>query len=158
MATLKFLVSDRLALAIALLISALAIGITIRTNTYVAWGTDSSAYLDGAAQWAKGDLFHPTSFMFWAPWSLDGNSEAPFGRVPGATRGTIVNVYPPGYSLLLAAALKLGGPLAPHVVSPIFLGVLAGVPSSWPRDSPRPGPASVPACSPPLRPSPSRRR
>jgi hypothetical protein len=102
-----------------------AIAITIRMNTYVAWGTDSSAYVDGAAQWAAGDLFHPAPFMSWAPWARDGNAEAPFGRVAGAIRGTLVNVYPPGYSLLLAAALEIGGPLAPHVVSPIFLGVLA---------------------------------
>ena len=118
-------VSDRLALVAALLISAVAIGVTIRLNTYVAWGTDSSAYLDAATQWEKGDLFHPTHFLFWAPWALDGDMESPLGRTPGATRGTIVNIYPPGYSILLAAAQRLGGPLAAHLVSPFFLGVLA---------------------------------
>jgi hypothetical protein len=118
-------VSDQLAFATALLISGLAIAITIRTNTYVAWGTDSSAYLDAAAQWADGDLFHPTSFQFWAPWSLDGEAEAPFGRRPGGIPGTIVNVYPPGYALLLAPAFAAGGDLAAHLVAPLFLGLLA---------------------------------
>lgn len=118
-------VSDRLAFVTALLISAVAIGVTIRVNTFVPWGTDSSAYVDAAAQWARSDLFHPTNFLFWAPWNAGGDIESPLGRRPGATRGTIVNVYPPGYPLLLAVAQNIAGPLALHLVSPIFLGVLA---------------------------------
>jgi hypothetical protein len=117
--------SDRIAVVIALVISAVAIGATIRWNTFVPWGTDSSAYIDAAAQWAGRDLFHPTHFRFWAPWAHDAELETPLGRTPGATPGTIVTVYPPGYPLLLAAAQTIGGPLATHLVSPFFLGVLA---------------------------------
>lgn len=103
----------------------MAIGVTIRLNTYVPWGTDSSAYVDAAAQWTQGALFHPTHFRSWAPWAHDAELETPLGRTPGATPGTIVTVYPPGYPLLQAAAQMIGGPLATHLVSPFFLGILA---------------------------------
>jgi hypothetical protein len=119
------LASDKLAAYAALLIAALALAFTVRFNTYVAWGTDSSAYLDAAVQWAAGELFHPAHFRFWAPWDADGTTEAPFGRTPGAVPGTIVSVYPPGYALLLAPAVALGGALAAHLVAPFFLAVLA---------------------------------
>ena len=93
--------SDRLALVTALLIAAVAIGVTIRLNTYVPWGTDSSAYVDAAAQWTQGELFHPTYFRSWAPWAHDAELETPLGRTPGAVPGTIVTVYPPGYPVLV---------------------------------------------------------
>jgi hypothetical protein len=44
--------------------------------------------------------------------------------VPGPTRGTITGAYPLGYPLLIAAAIKLGGPLAAYVVAPLMAGVL----------------------------------
>lgn len=117
-------VSDRVATVAALLVAALVIGITIRSNIFVPWGTDSAAYLSAAYRWADGRLFTPASFVFWASWSAGGVTESPLGHVPGAIEGTIVGVYPLGYPLLLATALKLGGEWAPYVVAPLFAGLL----------------------------------
>lgn len=108
----------------ALLVAALAAGLTIRANSFVPWGTDSGAYLSAAYRWAEGDLFSPASFQFWSQWSAAGQVEAPLGHRPGPLPGTITPFYPLGYPLLLAAALDLGGPLAPYTVAPLFVGLL----------------------------------
>lgn len=115
---------DRAAALAALLVAALAAGLTIRANSFVPWGTDSGAYLSAAYRWADGDLFTPASFQFWAPWTAGGQVEAPLGHRPGPLPGTITPFYPLGYPLLLAAALDLGGALAPYAVAPLFVGVL----------------------------------
>ncbi len=123
------LVTGRIAVQIAtiaaLLVVAIVIGVTIRFNIFVPWGTDSAAYISAAYRWADGQVFSPASFVFWAPWSAAGVIESPLGHVPGAIKGTIVSMYPLGYPLLLAAALELGGSLAPYVVAPLFAGLLA---------------------------------
>ena len=116
---------DRLSVVTALLIAAIAIGVTIRWGAYVPWGTDTGAYISQAESWKKGELFTPASFLFWAPWSLDAMAESPLGNRPGPIRGTITGSYPLGFPILLAASLELGGSLAPYVVTPLFLGLLA---------------------------------
>jgi hypothetical protein len=116
--------SARTARLIALFLCGLAVALTVRYNTFAAWATDSGAYLAAAQAWARADLFTPATFVFWAPWSA-GGAEFPFGHVQGPVTGTITGQYPLGYPLLLAAALRLGGDLAPHLVSPLLLGVLA---------------------------------
>jgi hypothetical protein len=110
--------------AMALLLAALVVGLTIRYNTFADWATDSGAYVGAGLGWARGDVFIPASFVFWAPWAGDGLIECPYGYVPGPVRGTITAQYPLGYPLLIAAAVKMGGPLAAHVVSPILAGLL----------------------------------
>src|SRR5262245_10286221 len=109
----------------ALLVAAIAVGLTIREGAYVPWGTDTGAYIGQAEAWSKGELFSPASFLFWTPWSLDAMAESPLGFRPGPIRGTITGSYPLGFPLLLALSLKAGGALAPYVVAPLFLGVLA---------------------------------
>jgi len=116
---------DRIPTLIALLIVAVLVGVTIRFNIFVPFGTDSAAYITAAHQWVERDLFKPASFSFWAPWSADGLVETPFGSTPGPIKGTLVGSYPLGYPILLAAALKLGGMLAPYAVAPLFAGLLA---------------------------------
>jgi hypothetical protein len=116
---------DRLSTAAAVLILATATGVTIRANIFVPWGTDSGAYLIAAEGWATKELFTPASFLFWATWDHDGLVEAPFGHRPTSVKGAITGSYPLGYPVLLATALKLGGPLAPYVVAPLFVGLLA---------------------------------
>ena len=44
---------------------------------------------------------------------------------PDRVRGTITGFYPLGFPLLLAASLEIAGSLAPYVVTPLFLGLLA---------------------------------
>ena len=120
--------SDRTARALALLgffIAALAVGLTVRYNTWAAWATDSGAYISAGRAWARGELFTPATFIFWAPWAGNGQVEFPLGHVEGPIKGTITGQYPLGYPLLIAAAFRLGGDLAPHLISPLFTGVLA---------------------------------
>lgn len=117
--------ADRAARLAALLIAGIATAVSIRFNIFTAWGTDSASYLNAAYGWARGELFAPASLVFWAPWSLDGVIESPLGHRPApAFRGAVVGEYPLGYPLLLAAAIRIGGDLAPHLVAPLFAGVL----------------------------------
>ena len=116
--------SERAATVCALVIVALAIGITIRYSIFTAWGTDPAAYIHAGQGWARGDLFVPAEFVFWAPWSLDGEADSPLGHRPGPTKGTIVGQYPLGYPLLIAAAIRIGGDLGAYVVAPLCLGLL----------------------------------
>ena len=109
---------------LALLITALVVALTIRYNTFASWATDSGAYVSAGLAWAKGEVFSPATFVFWAPWAADGQIEFPLGHVQGPIRGTITGQYPLGYPLLIAAAVKVGGPLAAHLVSPVLAGVL----------------------------------
>jgi hypothetical protein len=117
--------SHRAARACALLIAAAAVALTIHFNIFTAWGTDSAAYLHAAQRWAAGDVFTPASFVFWAPWAAGGAVEAPLGHRPGPTTGSVIGQYPLGYPLLLAAALRVGGELAAHLVAPVSLALLA---------------------------------
>jgi hypothetical protein len=106
------------------LIAVTVTSVTIRYNSFIPWGTDSGAYVTAAHDWARADLFHPQTLVYRFPWA-ETDVESPFGHRRGETRGTYTGIYPLGYPLLLAAALKLGGELAPYVVAPIFAGVLA---------------------------------
>jgi hypothetical protein len=119
------LTSASVARTIALLIAALVVALTIRHNTFAAWATDSGAYIAAGRAWAKGEVFTPATFVFWAPWAAGGHLELPLGHVQGPIPGTITSQYPLGYPVLMAAAIKVGGPLAAHLVSPVLAGVLA---------------------------------
>jgi hypothetical protein len=122
------LTTDRTARALALLaffIAALAVGLTIRHNTWAAWATDSGAYISAGRAWERGELFTPATFVFWAPWAANGQVEFPLGHVQGPSKGTITGQYPLGYPLLIAVAFRTGGDLAPHLVTPLLTGVLA---------------------------------
>ena len=124
---------DRLSLNTALLIAAIAVGVTIRYGAYVPWGTDTGAYISQAESWAKGELFTPASFLFWTPWSLDANAESPLGHRPGPIRGTITGVYPLGFPLLLAASLKIAVPPRRTSSRRSFWGCWRGVRMCLPR-------------------------
>ena len=116
--------SETAARLCAIVIVALAIGLTIRFSIFTVWGTDSAAYIHAGKRWAKSDLFVPAEFVFWAPWSLGGAADSPLGHRPGPTKGTIVGQYPLGYPLLIAAAIRIGGDLGAYVVAPLCLGLL----------------------------------
>ena len=109
----------------AFFIALAVVALTIRFNSFVPWGTDSGAYLHAAQRWAGADLYSPQTFLFRFPWASDRYVESPLGHRPGETPGTYTSFYPLGYPVLLAAALKIGGELAPYVVAPLFAGVLA---------------------------------
>ena len=113
-----------LAGALTALLLASLVGLTIRHSTFTPWGTDPAVYTGSAHLWARHEVVTPASLIFWAPWSRDGILEAPMGHHPGLTRGTTVPDYPLGFPVLMAAAIRIGGELAPYVVPPLFAGVL----------------------------------
>lgn len=115
---------QRAAAYAAALIAAVLVGVTVREGALVPWGTDSAAYLTAAQRWADADLFSPASFRHWALWDQMGTVEPPLGHRPGPTPGTITGIYPLGYPVLMAAALRLGGEMAPYVVAPVCAGLL----------------------------------
>lgn len=115
---------DRFATIVALLIVATVIGTTIRSSIFTAWGADSAGYLAAGRDWAAGELFAPASLVFWAPWAIGGQIEAPLGHRVGPIKGTIVGEYPLGYPLLLAAAIRIEDDFGPFVVAPLFAGLL----------------------------------
>jgi hypothetical protein len=104
---------------------ALLVGLTIRHNTFAPWATDAGAYVGAGHLWARGDLFIPAEFTFGSPWGADPLVEAPYGYVPGPSKGALTGQYPLGFPLLIAAAIKIGGSLAPYVVAPVMAGLLA---------------------------------
>jgi hypothetical protein len=111
--------------AAAIIIAGLVVGLTIRYNTFSSWATDSGAYISAGRGWARAEVFAPTTLLYWAPWAAGGHTEVPLGHSLGPTRGTFTGGYPLGYPVLLGAAIKMGGPLAAHMVSPLLAGVLA---------------------------------
>ena len=113
-----------LAGAITALLLASLVGLTIRHSTFTPWGTDPAAYIGSAHLWARHEVVTPASLIFWASWSRDGILEAPMAHHPGLTRGTTVSDFPLGFPVLMAAAIRIGGELAPYVVPPLFAGVL----------------------------------
>src|SRR5262245_30104781 len=116
---------DRTATTIALLIAVFLAAAAVRYNSFIPWGTDSGAYLNAAHRWARADLFSPQTLVFRFPWAGYQHVEAPLGHRPGETKGTYTSFYPLGYPILLAAALKIGGELAPYVVAPLAAALLA---------------------------------
>jgi hypothetical protein len=116
--------SDRLAWVAALIIAAGVAAVTVRYNSFIPWGTDSGAYVNAAHRWAEGQLFEAAPLGFRFRWASDPYVSTPHGNRPGV-KGTFTSIYPLGYPVLLAAALKLGGPLAPYVVAPLCAGLLA---------------------------------
>lgn len=114
----------RLGTYAALLIAGLVFAVTVRSNLFVAGGSDSSGYLSASELWRTGFLYRPEPLVFWATWPSMPDVAFPLGYRSGPIRGTEVSFYPPGFPILLAAATEIGGPMAGHLVSPLMAGVL----------------------------------
>jgi hypothetical protein len=100
------------------------ISVSIRTNLFVAGGTDSSAYISAARLWQRGELYRANPLQLLASWPRARESTSPVGYRSGPVRGTEVPVYPAGFPLMIAAATALGGPMSAHLVAPLMGGVL----------------------------------
>ena len=118
--------SDRVAAAVALA-TALTLGVTAWVwRTGAVGGSDSACYALMARVFAEGQAQPLSTLALEAPWPDATRVAAPAGFLPSASRpGAAVPVCAPGYALLLAPLVRLGGPAAVHVVPPLAAACLA---------------------------------
>ena len=118
--------SDRVAAAVALA-TALTLGVTAWVwRTGAVGGSDSACYALMARVFAEGQAQPLSTLALEAPWPDATRVAAPAGFLPSAsTPGAAVPVCAPGYALLLAPVVRLGGPAAVHVVPPLAAACLA---------------------------------
>jgi hypothetical protein len=107
---------------IAAAVACLSLLVAIRFGIFAAGGSDSYGYVSQAALWASGRLSAPDPLAALEP-SL-GGAVAPMGYRLATTPGAIVPIYPPGFPMAMALALKVGGSTAVFYVVPL-LGALA---------------------------------
>lgn len=115
----------RAAVAAALLLS-LGLGAAAWTwRTGAVGGSDSACYALMARVLAEGRLQPESALALEAPWPDATRVAAPAGFLPSAlVPGAAVPVCAPGYSLLLAPLVRVGGPQAVHVVPPLAAACL----------------------------------
>ena len=102
-------------------------------GTYAAGGSDSSCYALMAEAFASGKLQPTSALASQVPWPDASKTFAPGGFVPSQSDPTAsAPVCAPGFSLLLAPLVKLGGQNALFAVTPmagallVWLTFLAG--------------------------------
>ena len=102
-------------------------------GTYAAGGSDSSCYALMADAFASGQLQPSSALASQVPWPEASKTFAPAGFVPSQSDPTSsAPVCAPGFSLLLAPVVKLGGSDAVFAVTPlagallVWLTFLAG--------------------------------
>jgi len=109
--------------ALAVALATLAVGIA--WNTAAAGGSDSHCYAGQARMFAGGALTLAPPIEMPVPWPGAAATFAPSGFAPGpGASGASVPLCPPGLSLMMAAALVIGGERAIFLVVPM-LGALA---------------------------------
>ena len=106
---------------LAIAIAGIVTAFSIRSATFVPWGTDPAAYVNAAQRWAEADLFAPNPFQLLPRWPLLG---LPLAERPGAIEGTYVSMYPPGLPLLMSVGHIIDADLGPYLIAPIFAGFL----------------------------------
>jgi dolichyl-phosphate-mannose-protein mannosyltransferase len=120
-------VIERYASRAAALAAAALFAVGVWAGTYCACGSDAYGYVSEARLWLDGSLHVPEPLAAAAPWPNALSTFAPLGYTPARAGAAIVPTYPPGYPLLMAAALAVGR--APAVV---FLVVpIAGALTVW---------------------------
>src|SRR5437867_1952211 len=83
-------------------------------------GSDSSGYLNAARLFASGHVTEPIRGLERLGLPLEfAQVFAPLGYTPARQPGRMAGSYPPGLSLHMALAAKVGGWTAPFLVSPI---------------------------------------
>lgn len=102
----------------------LVFAISVGAGGFIPGGTDSSGYISAGDLWRRGDLYRPEPLHFWATWPNATESASPVAYRAGAIRGTEVSVYPPGFPMLIAAAVSLIAPLGGYLVAPFMGAVL----------------------------------
>jgi Dolichyl-phosphate-mannose-protein mannosyltransferase len=102
-----------------LAIAALFGAVSARYATFAATIVDGSGYVSEASRWLARDLFGPMPFVFLPAWP-DVSLVFPLGYRLGPVTGTDVPSYPPGFPLVMAAAMSIGGELAAYLVPPLL--------------------------------------
>jgi len=117
---------DRAAAVVALAL-ALTLGLAAWLwRTGAVGGSDSACYALMARVFADGQVQPTSALALEAPWPDATRVAAPAGFLPSAsTPGAAVPVCAPGYSLLLAPLVRLGGPGTVHVMPPVAAASLA---------------------------------
>src|SRR6266480_2175670 len=89
-------------------------------GSYAAGGSDSSCYALMADAFASGKLQPSSALALQVPWPDAPKTFAPGGFVPSQSDPSAsAPVCAPGFSLLLAPVVKLGGPAALFGVTPV---------------------------------------
>jgi hypothetical protein len=110
--------APRIAAGIALV----SLLVAIHFGVFAAGGADAYGYVTQASLWAGGRLVAPDPLASLEP--ALGPAVAPMGYRLATTPGAIVPIYPPGFPMAMAVALKIGGAAAVYYVVPL-LGALA---------------------------------
>lgn len=110
--------TPRIAASVALI----SMLVAIQFGIFAAGGSDAYGYVSQASLWASGRLVMPDPLAALEP--ALGPAVAPMGYRLATTPGAIVPIYPPGFPMTMAVALKIGGAPAIYYVVPV-LGALA---------------------------------
>lgn len=110
-------------------------------GSFVIGGSDSYGYVNQAYDWMMGrlpgpiPLRRPVPLPLTAPFGTSDLMQIPLAYVPGGPPHTMIPLYPPGMSWLMALSLAAGA-CGPYFVVPVFaalftwftfrLGVIAG--------------------------------
>ena len=102
-------------------VAIVSVAIAVHWGVFAAGGADAYGYVSQAALWADGHSSAPDPLAMVA--RIVGPAAAPLGYQMGAVAGSIVPIYPAGLPLLMAIAIRLGGPAAAYLVVPLFGGL-----------------------------------
>jgi len=110
----------RIAFLIAVAAALTVAGVGFRWGTYAAGGSDSSCYALMADAFASGRLQPTSALAANVPWPDGSSTFTPGGFVPSETNpAASAPVCAPGFSLLLAPLIAVGGLDAAFILTPI---------------------------------------
>ena len=115
---------ERHATAAAIVLAAAAAGTGVAYGTYAASGADAAGYVSQATLIASGRISIGEPLTTQVGWPDAAWTFSPFGYRPGVAPNELVPTYASGLPLVMAAATRIGGPLAAYLVVPLF-GALA---------------------------------
>jgi dolichyl-phosphate-mannose-protein mannosyltransferase len=116
-------VGARLPPWLAVVSAVVVLGVALACSTRSAGGSDTYGYVSQTRLWLRGDLHVHQPFAAVAPWPNPEWTFSPLGYRPGEG-DTIVPTYAPGLPLLMAAAVKVGGPCAIFYVTPVCAAIV----------------------------------
>ncbi len=100
-------------------------GVGVLRGTYAAGGSDSSCYALMAEAFASGDLMPTSALVSQVPWPSAPKTFTPGGFVPSQTHPSAsAPVCAPGFSVLLAPVVAVGGRDALFWVTPLAAALL----------------------------------